>query len=202
MKKSKLLFLLLPFMAAASYAQESRQDVSLSASELIAPLTYGQGVTQTQTLGLGGLVSYRYMLTPRSAVEGNFQYGQNRQKYNVNSFPLNAVHTRFEEYSAAYVYYFSFKRFNPFIEGGVGGFMYSPIDDEGTTSLNPKKATEIGALYGGGIAYELSPSWDLRVEYRGLVEKTPTLPSTTNPTYNTGQFYNVVNPVIGFAYHF
>jgi opacity protein-like surface antigen len=202
MKKSKLLFLLLPMLATASYAQESRQDVSLSASELIAPYTFGQGVTQTQTLGLGGLVSYRYMLTPRSAVEGNFQYGQNRQHYQVNFLPNNAVHNRFEEFSAAYVYYFTFKKFNPFVEAGIGGFTYSPIDDEGTQNFNVKKVTNIGLLYGGGIAYELSPSWDLRVEYRGIVEKTPTLLTTTNPTYNTGQYYNANNPVIGFAYHF
>jgi opacity protein-like surface antigen len=202
MKKSKLLFLLLPFMAAASYAQESRQDVSLSASELIAPRTFGQGITQTQTLGLGGLISYRYMLTPRSAVEGNFQYGQNRQHYITNFQPTVGVHTRFEEYSAAYVYYFTYKKFNPFVEGGIGGFMYSPIDDEGTTTLSVKKATNIGFLYGGGIAYELSPSFDLRIEYRALVEKTPTLPTTANPTFNTGQYYNVNNPVIGVAYHF
>jgi opacity protein-like surface antigen len=202
MKKSKLLFLLLPCMAAACYAQESRQDVSLSATELIAPLTFGQGVTQTQTLGLGGLVSYRYMLTPRSAVEGNFQYGQNRQKYGINFLPNNAVHNRFEEFSAAYVYSFTFKKFNPFVEGGVGAFIYSPIDDEPTLNLNVKKVTNIGFLYGGGIAYELSPSWDLRVEYRGLVEKTPTLITTSTPSYNTGQYYNVNNPVIGFAYHF
>jgi len=202
MKKSKLLFLLLPCMAAASYAQESRQDVSLSASELIAPKTFGQGVTQKQTLGLGGLLSYRYMLTPRSAVEGNFQYGQNDQKYTTNFLPLGRVHTRFEEYSAAYVYTVPFKKFNPFIEGGVGAFMYPVIDDQPTSTLAAKKVTNIGFLYGGGIAYELSPSWDLRIEYRALVEKTPTSISTPNQSYTTGQYYNVNDPVIGFAYHF
>ena len=199
MKKSKLLFLLLPFMAAASYAQESRQDVSASGSMIYAPFTFGQGVRLNATIGLGGLASYRYMLTPRSAVEGNYQYLQNTNKYATNFLPSLRVHTRFQEISAAYVYNFTYKKFNPFIEAGPGAFIMSPIDDIKTTDLTVKKQTNIGAIYGGGIAYEISPSFDIRVEYRGLVMKTPTFGKSNE---NTGQYYNVTNPVIGVAYHF
>jgi opacity protein-like surface antigen len=201
MKKSKLLFLLLPMMAAASYAQESRQDVSLSGSSLIAPFTHGQGVNQTATLGLGGLVSYRYLLTPRSGLEGNYDYSQATQKYSVPYQGIR-VHAREQEFSAAYVYNFTYRNFNPFIEVGVAGFMFNPIDDIKTQSLNVKKATDIGFIYGAGIAYEISPSFDIRVEYRAQVQKTPTLVTTTSPTFSTGQYYNVSNPVIGIAYHF
>ena len=205
MKKSKLLFMLLPFMAVASYAQESRQDVSASLSGLIAPYTFGQGVNQTATLGLGGLVSYRYLLTPRSGLEGNFQYAQETQKYKINFLPNARVHARFYEYSAAYVYNLTYKKFNPFVEVGAAAFMYGVIDDNKTIGPvvgGTKKVTNIGFLYGGGIAYELSPSFDLRVEYRGLVQKTPTMLTTTSNNYNTGQYYNVNDPVIGVAYHF
>ncbi len=205
MKKSKLLFLLLPFMAAASYAQESRQDVSASLSGLISPYTYGQGVNQTATIGLGGLVSYRYLLTPRSGLEANFQYAQDAQKYKINFLPNNRVHNRFYEYSAAYVYNLTYKKFNPFAEVGIGAFIYSPIDDAGTYGPvvgETKKVTNIGFLYGAGIAYELSPSFDLRAEYRALVQKTPNLITGSTPNYNTGQYYNVNDPVIGVAYHF
>lgn len=205
MKKSKLLFLLLPFMAAASYAQESRQDVSASLSGLISPYTYGQGVNQTATIGLGGLVSYRYLLTPRSGLEANFQYAQDAQKYKINFLPNNRVHNRFYEYSAAYVYNLTYRKFNPFAEVGIGAFIYSPIDDAGTYGPvvgETKKVTNIGFLYGAGIAYELSPSFDLRVEYRALVQKTPNLITGSTPNYNTGQYYNVNDPVIGVAYHF
>ncbi len=198
MKKSKLLFLLLPFLAVASYAQESRQDVSASGSVLYAPFTFGQGVRLNSTLGLGGLFSYRYMLTPRSGVEANYQYLQNTNKY-ATSFQSLRVHTRFQEVSAAYVYNFTYKKFNPFMEAGVGGFILSPIDDIKTTDLTVKKQTDIGFLYGGGIAYEISPSFDIRVEYRGLVMKTPTFGKSNEAT---GQYYNVNNPVIGVAYHF
>ena len=62
-----------------------------------------------------------------------------------------------------------------------------------------KQQTSIGGLYGGGFAYEISPSFDIRAEYRGFVTKVPTfgrLPFTTN------KWYNIYNPVVGVAYHF
>ncbi|MBW4026982.1 outer membrane protein [Acidipila rosea] len=198
MMKKVLLFALLPFLALAAHAQESRQDISLSGANLFPPYTYGNAVKLTTTLGFGGLVSYRYMLTPRSALEGNYQYDQDVQKFII---PTNntRVHTRFQEFSAAYVYNFTFKNFNPFIEAGVGGFFWTPIDDQKTNTIDAKSQTQIGGLYGAGIAYELSPSFDLRVEYRGLIMKTPTFGQTN---LSTGTYYNIYNPVIGIAYHF
>src|ERR1700761_8742090 len=81
MRKTLLLFLLLPFMAVASQAQESRQDISVSVTGIFPPFITGNAVQQSATDGLGGLVSYRYMLTPRSGLELNYQYAQNAQKY-------------------------------------------------------------------------------------------------------------------------
>lgn len=198
MKKMLLLFLLLPFMAVASQAQESRQDISLSVTGIFPPFITGNAVQQTGTYGLGGLVSYRYMLTPRSGLEVNYQYTQNAQKY-YTSFNNVRVHSRMQEFSGAYVLNANFKNWNPFIEGGPAAFIFSPLDDASTTVLDAKQQTILGAMYGGGVAYELSPSWDIRGEYRGLLMKTPNF--GLNPQ-KTGRFYNVYNPVIGIAYHF
>ncbi len=52
---------------------------------------------------------------------------------------------------------------------------------------------------GAGIAYELSPSFDIRAEYRGLITKVPTMDYTP---FATNKWYNIYNPVIGVAYHF
>jgi outer membrane immunogenic protein len=198
MKKTLLLFLLLPFMAVASQAQESRQDISLSVTGLFPPFITGNDVQQTGTYGLGGLVSYRYMLTPRSGLEVNYQYAQNAQKY-YTSFNNVRVHDRMQEFSAAYVLNQTFKNWNPFLEAGPGGFIFTPLDDASTTQLDVKQQTILGAMYGGGVAYEISPSWDIRAEYRGLLMKTPNFGLTPQ---KTGRFYNVYNPVVGIAYHF
>ena len=198
MKKTLLLFLLLPFLAVASQAQESRQDVSVSVTGIFPPFITGNAVQQTGTYGLGGLVSYRYMLTPRSGLELNYQYAQNAQKY-YTSFNNVRVHDRMQEFSGAYVLNMTFKNWNPFIEGGPAAFIFSPLDDASTTQIDVKQQTILGAVYGGGVAYELSPSFDIRVEYRGLLMKTPNFGLEPQ---KTGRFYNVYNPVVGIAYHF
>ncbi len=198
MRKVALLFVLLPFLAAAGFAQESRQDVSIGVTGIFPPYVYGNTVHQYGRNGLGGLVSYRYMLTPRSALEANYQYGQNANSY-VTSFNNVRVHTRMQEVSFAYVYNFNFRKFNPFVEGGVGGFIFSPILS-GSTTLDAKRQTQIGALYGAGVAYEISPSFDIRAEYRGEVMKAPNFALAN---YKTNRWLPTLsNPVIGVAYHF
>jgi len=197
MKKSLLLLLLLPLMAVAGFAQESRQDVSVSGSALIPPFVAGNAVQLHATVGYGVLVSYRYLLTPRSGLELNYQYAQEIQHY-INPTNNILVHNRFQEISGAYVYNFSYKNFNPFLEGGIGGYIYGPIDDQKTQLQNLSQSTNIGALYGGGIAYEISPSFDIRVEYRGIVVKSP---SFGQGDLKTNRYFNINDPVIGVAYH-
>jgi outer membrane immunogenic protein len=202
MKKSVLLLLLLPFLAAASFAQESRQDISLSVTGVFPPFIAGNAVQQRATYGLGGLASYRYMLTPRSAMEVNYQYTQNSQKY-YTTFLTPRVHDRMQEISAAYVLSFNVKHLNPFIEGGPAAFLFTPLDDASTTTIDAKGQTSLGAIYGGGIAYEISPSFDFRAEYRGLVMKTPSFGLSKSPSdFSVNRFYNVSAPAIGIAYHF
>ncbi len=198
MRKNLLLFLLLPFLAVASFAQESRQDISLSVAGFFPPFITGNDVQQTGTYGLGGLASYRYMLTPRSALEVNYQYVQNAQKY-FTSFNNIRVHDRIQEFSGAYVLNINFKNFNPFLEAGPAGFMLTPLNDASTTSIDAKQTTLIGGMYGGGIAYEISPSFDIRAEYRGLIMKTPNFGLSPQ---KVGRYYNISDPVIGIAYHF
>jgi len=85
------------------------------------------------------------------------------------------------------------------VEGGPGGYIFGPIQDQTTQTLNASRNTNVGVLYGAGIAYELSPSWDIRAEYRGIVVKSP---SFGQSNLGTGRYYNIFNPVIGVAYHF
>ena len=100
-------------MAVASQAQESRQDMSLSVTGIFPPFITGNAVQQTGTYGLGGLVSYRYMLTPRSGLELNYQYAQNAQKY-YTSFNNVRVHDRMQEFSGAYVLNADFQELESF----------------------------------------------------------------------------------------
>lgn len=198
MKKMMLLGALL-LSASAGFAQESRQDVSISGTFLFGPQVNGNAVRMDTTKTVGILASYRYMLTPHSALEGNYQFSQDSTKYVISSLPNGRVHTRNQEVTAAYVYSLNFRNFNPFAEVGVGTIFFSPVKDYGTSLLDTKRTTSIGALFGAGLAYELSPSFDIRAEYRGMLVKAPNFGLDN---FKTGRYEFVSTPAIGLAYHF
>lgn len=199
MKKMMFLGVLLLGFSVAGHAQESRQDVSLSATESIAPDVNGLCCfPMHSTMITGALASYRYMLTPRSALELNYSWAQNTIYFNASSRP-GYVHTRQQEASAAYVYSRTYGRYNPFAEAGVGGMIFTPILDNGTSTIDAKQNTHIGGLFGAGLAYEISPSFDIRAEYRGFVLKAPDF-GVSN--FNTNRYYVISMPAIGIAYHF
>ena len=200
MKKMMLVGALL-LVAARGFAQESRQDVSFSATGLFGPQVNGNGAQLNSTGALGLLTSYRYMLTPHSALELNYGFAQNQNVYKVSFNGVNGqrIHSREQEITGAYVYSLTFKRFNPFAEIGVGAMLFTPIRDYGTQTLDTKQNTNIGGLFGGGLAYELSPSWDVRLEYRGFVAKAPDFGISDFKT-NRYEVWSV--PAVGVAYHF
>jgi opacity protein-like surface antigen len=200
MKKIALFVLMLAISAVAVHAQESRQDISLSGTALIEPFRASSTTVQVDsTTAYGGLASYRFMLTPTSALEVN--YGITYQ--NSIGFYVNPNHykvlTRTQEISGAYVRSFVYKNFNPFVEAGPGAFVFLPIVNSGTTTLDVKQQIGVGGLFGAGFAYEISPSFDIRVEYRGFVTKVPNFGDSQ---LTTNRWYEISNPAIGVAYHF
>ncbi|HTH42308.1 MAG TPA: outer membrane beta-barrel protein [Terracidiphilus sp.] len=200
MKKISLIALLLAVCVAAGRAQESRQDISLSGTALIEPFKASSTTVQVNsTPAYGGLLSYRFMLTPTNALEANYGLTyQNSIGYYVNPNHYKVL-TRTQEISAAFVRSFVFKNFNPFVEAGPAALIFLPIRNSGTTTVDVKQQTSISAMYGAGFAYEVSPSFDIRVEYRGLVTKVPTFGLEQ---LSTNRWYNISNPAIGVAYHF
>lgn len=198
MKKTMLLGALL-LSAVTAFGQESRQDVSISTFGLFGPDVTGNAVHMKTTSTLGFLGSYRYLLTPRSGLELNYGFAQDSTKYVTSFIPNGRIHTRQQEVTAAYVYNFTFRRFNPFAEAGVGALIYTPIKDYGSNNLDAKGNTNIGGLFGAGVAYELSPSFDIRAEYRGFVAKAPDFGISD---FKTNRYEVTSMPTIGVAYHF
>lgn len=202
MKKIAIIAILLAGCVAAGRAQESRQDISISGTAIVEPFIASQTDVQVHSnWAWGALASYRFMLTPSSAIEANYGITyQNTIKFVLPQFPNGVkVLTRTQEASGAYVRSFTFKKYNPFVEAGPAALIFLPVRNTGTTSLDVKQQTAIGAVYGAGIAYEISPSFDIRAEYRGLVTKVPTFGDTT---FATNKWYNIFNPTVGVAYHF
>jgi outer membrane immunogenic protein len=202
MKKIAIVAFLLAVSVASGRAQESRQDISLSGFGLIEPfVSSSTNVYVHSTPAYGALLSYRFMLTPSSAVEANYGITYQNKIHFVTNPLTPTVLTRTQEISAAYVRSFNFRKFNPFVEAGGAGLVFLPIRNSGTTTLDAKQQTGTAFLYGAGIAYEISPSFDIRAEYRGLVTRVPTF-NVPNELTRTNKWYNIYEPTIGVAYHF
>jgi opacity protein-like surface antigen len=201
MKKIAFIAFLLVAGAAMGSAQESRQDVSLSGTGLIEPFIASSTDVQVHSnTAYGALLSYRFMLTPSSALEANYGITyQNKMSFLISNTNNYQVLIRTQEISGAYVRSFTYRKFNPFVEAGPGALIFLPIRNSGTTSLDVKQQTSVGGMYGAGIAYEISPSFDIRAEYRGFVTKVPTFGDSQ---FNTNKWYNIYNPTVGVAYHF
>jgi opacity protein-like surface antigen len=56
-------------------------------------------------------------------------------------------------------------------------------------------------LFGAGIAYEISPSFDIRLQYRGFLLKSPDF-SVVNGDFKTNRYEVISTPAVGVAYHF
>ena len=205
MKKIAIIAFLLAVSVAAGRAQESRQDISISGIGLVEPyIGSSTDIYVHSTTAYGALASYRFMLTPSSALEANYGITyQNKISFITPQYPNRITSlTRSEEISAAYVRTFNFRKFNPFLEAGVGTMIFLPIRNSGTTSADLKQQLDLGGLYGGGIAYEISPSFDIRAEYRGFVTKVPTFGDSAQNLSTNNKWYNIYIPTVGVAYHF
>lgn len=200
MKKIAFIAFLLTLCVVAGRAQESRQDISLSGIGIVEPFKASSTDVQVSAnRGFGALLSYRFMLTPSSALEANYGITYNNQiHYYTNPLDIH-VNTRTQEMSFAYVRSFTYRKFNPFVEGGPGVMIFLPIRDSETNSLDVKQQTGVGGMYGAGVAYEISPSFDIRAEYRGFVTKVPTFGYSL---LDTKRWYNIYVPTVGVAYHF
>jgi opacity protein-like surface antigen len=201
MKKIAIITFLLAVCASAGIAQESRQDVSISGTALVEPfMASSTDVYVSANRAFGALASYRFMLTPSSAIEANYGITyQNTIHFRVNPNNYNVL-TRTQEISGGFIRSFNYRKYNPFIEAGPAAFIFLPIRNSGTSTLDVKQQFDIGFIYGAGIAREISPSFDIRAEFRGMVTRVPTF---NDSQFNTnGKWYNIYNPTIGVAYHF
>lgn len=211
MKKIAFLIALLAAGVVMGRAQESRQDISLSGFGLVEPFRASSTtVYVSSSPAYGALLSYRYMLTPTVALEANYGITyQNKMHFTSPNFgtgPGYTIPVRTQEMSGALVKSFVFKNWNPFVEGGPAALIFLPIVNSGLTTLGPSQQTRISGLFGAGFAYEISPSFDIRAEYRGLVTKVPDFgfgaSSPSSLDLATNRWYVVSEPTVGVAYHF
>jgi len=177
MKKLTELAIILVLFGISSWAQEVRNEVTVQGSGFFNKQTTGSGITNEPTNSGGVMAGYRFNLKNWLAVEGDYDYFRNGQKFLTSSgttfIPMN-VHAAT---GTAIVKLPSFKMpskipgvkvVSPFVLAGGGAMFFDP---RGGSRSNQQ--TRGAFVYGGGFDVPMSKHFLLRAQYRGFVYKTP-----------------------------
>ncbi len=148
----------------------------------------GNGVEDMPTDSLGTLATFRQSLHPWLGYEVNYSYTRFTEKYSTIPF---GVQNNMHEVSGAYLLQgpsLPLLGLQPFGAVGVGALIFLPTTTGGQMY---HQQTRVPLLYELGVNYPILTSHlGIRLQYRGLVYKTPDFNSpllTTNARRQTSE---------------
>ena len=171
------LGVLLAFSAAAK-AQEweaYRREVTLQGTGFFTKNSDGNGISRTTTDTGGFLGGFRYRFSPWVAVEGNYGYARNTQNF-LTPARAYGVQADTHQITGAFVLTppVSVAKLRPYILAGTGALIFDPTDNNQGDIVNlTDTQSKAVFVYGGGVDYDLVRHVSLKLEYRGLVFKSP-----------------------------
>jgi opacity protein-like surface antigen len=159
------IILLLGFGACA---QEVRHEFTVQGSGFFPKETTSDGITSKPTYSGGVMAGYRYNLKKWFAVEGNYDYFRNSQKFLGNSGAAYIGTNVHAVTGTGIVKLPTLQKFRPFVLAGGGAMVFDPHD-----SVGIDRQTRGAFVYGGGGDYPLVRHVALRAQYRGFFYKVP-----------------------------
>lgn len=184
------------FLGRRAYAQlPNNMDGAASAFGQFTGATSGNGVTDRPSRSAGALATFRQSFKPWLGYEVNYSYTRFSEFYSNQPF---AVQNNLHEVSGAYLAQGPKKfGFQPFAAAGAAWLIFLPTASGGQRM---DKQNRLGLLYEVGVNYPLlANAFGVRLQYRGLLYKTPDLGSpflVTNTRRQTGE------PTVGLYVHF
>ena len=173
------LAVILVLFGISSWAQEVRHELTIQGSGFFNKQTTAGGITNEPTNSGGVMAGYRFNLKNWLALEGDYDYFRNSQRFSSfsadTSIPMN-VHAAT---GVAIVKLPSFKMPAVKILSAVKGVSPFVLAGGGAMFFDPRGASVSGEqtrgtfVYGGGVDVPLSKHFLVRAQYRGFVYKTP-----------------------------
>ncbi|HXE32143.1 MAG TPA: hypothetical protein VN515_10130 [Terriglobales bacterium] len=215
MKRSVLLSVLVAVFATGVWAQSTaasanaspddvqHSELSVQVSGVLTRNTNNAPTTHLATNSAGLLVGYRVHLNHWEALEVEYGYTSNGQRYftaptagNTSGF-AGAVTARMHQFIANEVVttprLFGFLQ--PFVLAGGGALYFRPRSDSLVAANNQWR----GAFnYGAGVDFHIM-HLGARAEYQGLIFKVPNF---GNPLLNVNKFTHVAQPSVGLVFTF
>jgi len=175
-------------------------DVTVSGVGFFTNDSTGNGLTQSQSGSGGLLASFRYGIGHHSALEFNYGFTRNSQTYTNGFFPIAEQQANVHEFTADYVFHLRHHhKLDPFVLAGGGSLVFSPITDSAKSIPFADRQAKGTFLYGAGVNYAVLGNIGLRLQYRGLVYKTPDF---GNGLFSTDSWTHTAEPTLGVTFRF
>ena len=148
--------------------EEARNEVSVQGTGFFTKETTDSGITHQPTHSGGLLTGYRLNVNKWVAVEGNYGYYRNSQRYFATAGTAD-LPTNVHEVSGSVVFKIPTDTvIKPFLLAGGGALVFDPRD---VSAIDQQ--TRGTFVYGGGADFAVHKNISFRAQYRGLVYKTP-----------------------------
>ncbi len=196
MKKVFGFALVAVLLASGAFAQENKYEMTVQGSGFFPKQTTKNGITSKPTASGGVVAGFRVNLNNRFAVEGDYDYGRNSEKFFVagtaTRIPVN-VHSLT---ATGVVKLPTFRDVRPFAVAGGGMMVIDPRESSSTNSQ-----TRGTLVYGGGFDMPLPMAKRVafRAQYRGFVYKVPDFDTTR---LKTDKFGHAAVPSAGLVFCF
>jgi opacity protein-like surface antigen len=202
MQRSVLLLTVL-FLILVGGTASAQTDVSVDLTAAIANKVNGNGLNETATKSIGGLVSFRHFSGHHSGFEVNYGYTKNSQKYTDQAGnSVAVVQAGNHELTGAYVFRATRGSFQPFALAGGGALVFNPTQsalDTADPSVSRQKRPVF--LYGVGADIRVSEGLAVRAQYRGLIYEAPDF-FGARVAVHTSTAMQTAEPSIGIVYRF
>jgi outer membrane immunogenic protein len=192
-------------IAGSGVAQNLRSEVSIQGTGNITKNSDNLDIPHEATKSGGFLAGYRYHLTPWFALQGDYGYTRNTQKYFDPVFGFTAIQANVQQLTGeAVITGRTSSRVRPYALAGVGGLFFRPTNSlnnsfAGVGNNTGNNQAKAAFVYGGGVDFDLTRFVAFRAEYRGLVYK---IPDFQIPGLASDAFTHTAQPSIGLVWRF
>jgi opacity protein-like surface antigen len=190
---------------ASGLAQDSRSEVSVQGTVDLPKNSTNIDVPHDATKSAGLLLGYRYHVNPWFAVEGNYGYTRDTQKYFDPVFGETDVQANVHQLTGeAVITAPSKNRVRPYGLAGIGGLFFRPTNSlnnsfVGVGNNTGNNQTKAAFVYGGGVDFDIRHSLAFRAEYRGYLYK---IPDFQLPGLASDNFTHLAQPSVGLVWRF
>ena len=190
---------------ASGIAQDYKSEVSVQGTANLPKNSDNLDIPHEATKSGGFLIGYRYHLNPWFAVQGDYGYTRDTQKYFDPFFGETDIQANIHQLTGeAVITAPSSSRVRPYALAGIGGLFFRPTNSLSNNSIgigngSGNNQTKAAFVYGGGVDFDLTKYVALRAEYRGLLYK---IPDFQIPGLATDNFTHMAQPSVGLVWRF